>query len=526
MSKIQRALVSVSDKTGIVEMAKFLSEKGVELISTGGTYKLLKEKGIEVKEISEYTGFPEMMDGRVKTLHPKVHGGLLALRKNKEHVRQMKDNDILPIDMVVVNLYPFKQASKDPGKPFQDVIENIDIGGPSMLRSGSKNFESVVVVSSPGQYEIIKKEINETGDVSYKTRKKLARDVFCQTASYDAAISAFLSENINGGDAAFPGEITFSGDKVQDLRYGENPHQKAAYYSDGMRWTAEPPLLEARQIHGKELSFNNIIDFDGALDLVKEFSKSAVVVVKHTNPCGVAEGDESLLDIFKKAWATDPVSAFGSVIAVNTCVDEKTAEEIAKYFVEGVIAPGFDEKALPVLTKKKNLRLLELKGLDDWCRKKRTRERSLDIKKVSGGLLVQERNIEIGFEENYKVVTERKPSRDEREALFFAWKVVKHVKSNAIVYAKKGEAVGIGAGQMSRVDSSKIAIMKAQKDIKGSVLASDAFFPFRDGVDTAAEAGVTAIIQPGGSVRDQEVIDACNEHAIAMLFTGMRHFRH
>ena len=524
MAEIKRALVSVSDKTGVVDFTRFLTEKGIELISTGGTYKLLKSEGLKVTEISEYTGFPEMMDGRVKTLHPKVHGGLLALRNNDKHLTQMKDNNILPIDMVVVNLYPFKKVSKDTSKSFMEVIENIDIGGPSMLRSGAKNFESVVLVSSPSQYENIQNEMETNGDVSLDTRKKLARDVFRLTSSYDAAINSFLSRDME--DESMPDEIVLSGDKIQDLRYGENPHQKAAYYSDGSKWTSEQPITNAKQLHGKELSFNNIIDFDGALDLVKEFSKPAVVVVKHTNPCGCAEGEEELSEVFKKAWATDPTSAFGSVIAINTTVDEKTSQEISNYFVEGVIAPAFHEKAIEILTKKKNLRLLTLPGLDEWCKNKKKRAASIDVKKVSGGILVQERNISIGDAENYEVATKRAPTDEEKEALEFGWKVVKHVKSNAIVYVKKGETVGIGAGQMSRVDSSKIAIMKAQKEVKGSVLASDAFFPFRDGVDAAAEAGVTAIIQPGGSIRDEEVIKACDEHNIAMVFTKIRHFRH
>jgi phosphoribosylaminoimidazolecarboxamide formyltransferase/IMP cyclohydrolase len=526
MAKIQRALISVSDKTGIVEFARFLSAKGVELISTGGTFSLLRKEGVPVREISEHTGFPEMMDGRVKTLHPKVHGGLLALRKNAGHMKQMKDNGILPIDMVVVNLYPFKKVSREPGRTFEDVIENIDIGGPSMLRSGSKNFESVVVISSPAQYADVKKEMEDAGDVSYETRKKLARDVFRLTSAYDAAISAYLSGTVEKEDAAFPGEIIFSGDKIQDLRYGENPHQKAAFYSDGMVWASEPALTQARQLHGKELSFNNIIDLDGALDLVKEFCRAAVVIVKHTNPCGVAEGDGPLNGIFKSAWATDPVSAFGSVIAINRTVDAETARELSQYFVECVIAPAFDKAALDVIAAKKNIRIMELKGLDGWCSQKGLREKTYDLKKVSGGILVQDRNTALGNESEYRVVTRRQPSAEEKEALTFAWKIAKHVKSNAIVYAKKGEAVGIGAGQMSRVDSSKIAIMKAQKEVKGSVLASDAFFPFRDGVDAAAVAGVTAIIQPGGSVRDEEVIAACNEYNMAMIFTGMRHFKH
>ena len=526
MAKIERALISVSDKTGIVDFARFLTSQGTQLISTGGTCKLLKKEGLEVKEISDYTGYPEMMDGRVKTLHPRVHGGLLALRKNDKHVQQMKDHDILPIDMVVVNLYPFKKVSRDSSKTFEEVIENIDIGGPSMLRSGSKNFESVVVLSSPGQYEAIKKEIEETGTVAFETRKKLARDVFQQTASYDATISSYLLKSMQQENQLFPQELVVTGEKIQTLRYGENPHQKAAYYTDGAIWETEPALTNARKLHGKELSFNNIIDFDGALELVKEFCETAVVVVKHTNPCGVAEGTGPLVDIFRKAWETDPVSAFGSVIATNRTIDEETANEIARYFVEGVIAPAFDEAATAVLSKKKNIRLLELKDLDNWCRKKHDRQTSVDIKKVSGGILVQERNTKIGDESTYKVVTKREPTDEEKSALFFAWKIVKHVKSNAIVYAIKDEAVGIGAGQMSRVDSSRIAIMKAHKDIQNSVLASDAFFPFRDGVDAAAEAGVTAIIQPGGSVRDEEVITACNEHNVAMIFTGMRHFRH
>ena len=523
MMKIKRVLISVSDKKGIVEFAKFLSEKGAEIISTGGTYRLLKENGINVIEISQYTGFPEMMDGRVKTLHPKIHGGLLALRDNEKHLKQMSENNILPIDMIVVNLYPFVETYKSSDKSFGEIIENIDIGGPSMLRSAAKNFKSVAVVSSPEQYEGIKEYLEKNGDIPYEIRKELAKEVFKLTAAYDQAIYTFLSE---GKTEISVNYFPFAGEKIQELRYGENPHQKACFYRDFMKWDIEPPVTEAKKLHGKELSFNNIIDFDGALDLVKEFSKKAVVVVKHTNPCGVAEGEGNLVDIFKRAWETDPISAFGSVIAINTAVDEDTAAEISKYFVEGIIAPSFTEKALEILTKKKNIRLLELKRLEDWISNYAERQKSIDIKKVSGGFLVQERNIIIGEKENFKCVTKRMPSDEEYEALLFAWKVVKHVKSNAIVYAKKGETIGIGAGQMSRVDSSKIAVMKAFKETKGSVLASDAFFPFRDGIDAAAKAGVTAVIQPGGSIRDEEVISACNEHNIAMIFTGIRHFRH
>ncbi|MBU0650923.1 bifunctional phosphoribosylaminoimidazolecarboxamide formyltransferase/IMP cyclohydrolase [bacterium] len=511
MSKIERALISVSDKTGIVEFAKELKSFGVEIISTGGTANLLKKEGVNVIEISDYTGFPEMLDGRVKTLHPMIHGGLLGVRDNKEHVDIMKKHNIKPIDMVVVNLYPFEAAVVKQDVTLEHAIENIDIGGPSMLRSAAKNHKFVTVVCDSEDYDkIIKEMADNGGDVSEKTNYDLAVKVFKHTCKYDGAIANYLSKN---------NFVNFVYEKAQDLRYGENPHQQAVYYKEDK--IDEVCIANAKQLHGKELSFNNIIDLNAAIEIVKEFEEPTAVIIKHTNPCGVARA-EKLFDAYVLARSVDSVSAFGSIVGFNRPVDHETAREIVSTFVEAVVAPGFDEDAFTILAEKKNIRLLETGDMSQitWDNHEK------DMKKVVGGLLVQDRDLGMIEERDLKVATKKKPTKEQIKAMLFAWKVCKSVKSNAIVYSYTDHIIGVGAGQMSRVDSAKIGIFKSNYDIKGSVLASDAFFPFRDGVDSAAKAGVIAIIQPGGSVRDEEVIAACDEHGIAMVFTGMRHFKH
>ncbi len=532
MSKVKRALISVSDKKGIVEFAQGLNELEIEILSTGGTARAIKEAGVPVRSVSDYTGFPEMLDGRVKTLHPRVHGALLARRNNPEHMKQVQEQGIELIDLVVVNLYPFEETVAKPGVKLEEAIENIDIGGPSMLRSAAKNYESVVVVTEPGEYAQLLKEMQENeGRVSRETRQRLAAVVFRQTAKYDTAIGNFLQGQIEQTPSLFPVLFSPLFEKVQDLRYGENPHQAAAFYKEPA--PAGATVAWARKFHGKELSFNNIIDLDAALEAVKEFEETAAVVIKHTNPCGMACG-ESLLEAYRKARACDPVSAFGSVVGLNRKVDRDTAAEINKTFVEAVIAPGFEEEALEILKRKEAIRLLEVDltptDLPVLCTARQTGNRPAltgrDLKKVGGGLLVQEldrRQIETSA---LKIVTKRKPTEEEFQALLFAWRVVKQVKSNAIVFTTRDRTIGIGAGQMSRVDSCKLAVMKANFPLKGTVVASDAFFPQRDGVEEIAKAGATAIIQPGGSKKDAEVIAACDEHNLAMVFTGMRHFRH
>lgn len=509
-----RALVSVSDKNGIVAFMQFLATQGVEILSTGGTAKLLLTENVPVVEVGAYTGTHEMLDGRVKTLHPKVHGGILGMRHNPEHQQQMAANNIPPIDLVVVNLYPFEQTVKK-GCSYEEAIENIDIGGPTMLRSAAKNHHDVIVIVDPADYQVVMDEM-QNGGVTLQTRQKLARKVFLHTARYDAMISEYL----NGQQGVeFPESYALSGLKLQDLRYGENPHQNAAFYRDN--FTAEAGIGNAEQLHGKELSYNNIIDADAALELVKEFkSEIAVAIIKHTNPCGAATGS-TVCEAYQKALTTDPVSAFGGVIATNSKVDKEAAAEMAKLFVEIIIAPEFTNCALEILTQKKNIRLLRTGALHTSI------DKAKFVRKVTGGFLVQDRDLGmISSIAECKIVTNIAPTDEQLRALEFAWKVCKHVKSNAIVFANEGQLCAVGAGQMSRVDSSRIAVDKAQMPLAGTVLASDAFFPFRDGIDAAAAAGVKAIIQPGGSMRDQEVIDACNEHGIAMVFTGMRHFRH
>jgi phosphoribosylaminoimidazolecarboxamide formyltransferase/IMP cyclohydrolase len=518
MAKITRALISVSDKTGIIEFSKQLAGYGVEILSTGGTAKLLREAGLTVKDVSEFTGFPEMLDGRVKTLHPKVHGGLLGMRGNPAHVAKMKEHGIENIDMVVVNLYPFEATVAKDGCRLEDAIENIDIGGPTMLRSAAKNYPDVTVIVDHADYAPVLEEMAAAkGAVSPATNFGLAVKVFQHTAAYDGAISNYLGARLGGEPQAYPATFTIQVKKAQDLRYGENPQQTAAFYVE--KDIAEPCVSNAVQLQGKELSFNNIIDLDAAIETVKEFEQSAAVIIKHTNPCGVALADTPL-SAYLKARECDPVSAFGGIVGFNRQVDAATARELASTFLEAVIAPGYSDEALEIFTAKKNVRVMQVPLLETNV------AQGYDFKKVVGGLLIQGRDLGMVRAADCRVVTERTPTASEYDALDFAWRVCKHVKSNAIVFTNRDQTVGIGAGQMSRVDSSKIAVQKALLPIQGTVLASDAFFPFRDGVDAAAEAGVTAVIQPGGSVRDDEVIRAANEHGIAMVFTGMRHFRH
>lgn len=520
MGKIKRAIVSVSDKSGVASFAKGLAGMGVEILSTGGTAKTLREHGVAVKDISEYTGFPEMLDGRVKTLHPKVHGGLLGQRSKREHVEKMKEHDILPIDLVAVNLYPFESTIAKEGCTLEEAIENIDIGGPTMIRSAAKNYPDVTVVVDPADYDVVLAELKERGEVSLETNFRLAKKVFQHTARYDGAISNYLGR-IEGGKSVdtFPETFTFQVKKTQGLRYGENPHQKAAFYREYL--STEPSVSNAVQLQGKELSYNNILDTDSAFETVKEFDEVAAVIIKHNNPCGAAISSVSLLDAYRKARECDPVSAFGGVVGFNRIVDEETAREMAQIFLEVVIAPGFDPKALEILRGRKDLRLLKTPDLSSSYSRQ-----GFDLRKVVGGLLVQDRDLGRVPMDQWKVVTKRKPTGEEKRAMAFGWKVAKHVKSNAIVLVREDRTIGVGAGQMSRVDSTRLAVMKAQSSTKGTVLASDAMFPFRDGVDTGAEAGAVAIIQPGGSIRDDEVIQAADEHNIAMVFTGMRHFRH
>lgn len=518
MARIRRAILSVSDKTGIVEFARGLSRLGVELFGSGGTARLLRERRVRILPIEEYTGFPEMLDGRVKTLNPKIHGGILAVRDNPEHMRTIREHGIVPFDMLVVNLYPFEATVAKPGCTLAEAIENIDIGGPSMVRSAAKNYRDVAVVTDSADYaDILARLKKGKGRLDAETHARLGRKAFALTARYDAAVSNYLG----GGDgAAFPEVFSAQWRRVQPLRYGENPHQAAAFYADVLL-PDEPSLGGARQLQGKELSYNNIVDIDAALQLALEFREPAAVIVKHTNPCGVGLSGRGPLHAFRKARACDPVSAYGGVIGFNRPVNGETAKEVASTFFEAIIAPSFDRQALRVLSKKANLRLMETGGVFRWGK-----ESGLEMKKVSGGLLLQGRDRHLLDPSALKVVTKRAPTAKEKAALLFAWKVCKHVKSNAIVYALRDRTVGVGAGQMSRVDSAKIAVMKAQQPTRGTVVASDAFFPFRDGLDAAAEAGATAVIQPGGSIRDAEVIAAADEHGMAMVFTGVRHFRH
>jgi phosphoribosylaminoimidazolecarboxamide formyltransferase/IMP cyclohydrolase len=517
-AKIRRAILSVTDKTGLVEFARQLASLEVELISTGGTAKLLRDSGIGVKDISELTGFPEMLDGRVKTLHPKVHGGILHRRENPLHRTAVAEHGIQAIDMVVVNLYAFEKAAAKPGAQFEDVIENIDIGGPSMIRSAAKNFQDVAVVTSPSDYPAIAEEmVQSQGALSAATKWRLAQKAFATTAAYDSAIASTLERvSANGrfelhAETGFPPTLRLGFHKIMDLRYGENPHQKAAMYSDG----SGTGVANARQLQGKELSYNNIVDLQAAWDLAQEFDEPVTAIIKHTNPCGAATGT-TLVEAYSKALASDPVSAYGGVIGVNRAVDAAAAEEMAKLFVEAIAAPAFDDGARARFASKKNLRLVEIReSPQKWV-----------LKNVSGGILVQDADLRPLTDDDLRVVTRRRPTPEERRALLFAWKVCKHVKSNAILYARDGQTVGVGAGQMSRVDSCRLGAMKAVLPLRGTVAASDAFFPFPDSVEEIAQAGAVAIIQPGGSVRDQEVIEAADRLGLAMIFTGVRHFRH
>jgi len=510
---IKRALVSVSDKQGLVPFVKGLIDNGVEVISTGGTKRTLEEAGLSVIGISEVTNFPEIMDGRVKTLHPNIHGGLLAVRENEEHVKQLQEHDITPIDLVVVNLYPFQQTIAKPDVQFADAIENIDIGGPSMLRSAAKNHKYVTVVVDPQDYDTVLAEISEKGEVAAQTKLRLGAKVFRHTAAYDAVIAEFLT---NAAGEENPESLTVTYEKKQDLRYGENPHQKAAFYKKPLG--THISIASATQLHGKELSYNNINDADAALQIVKEFKEPAAVAVKHMNPCGVGVG-ATLEEAYQKAYEADSTSIFGGIIALNREVDAQTAHKMREIFLEIIIAPSFSEEAFEILSSKKNLRLLTVDLSDDEKVEKK-------LVSVRGGLLVQDED-SYGLEEaTISVPTKREPTEQEWADLKLGWKVVKHVKSNAIVLAKDDMTIGIGAGQMNRVGSANIAINQAGEKAKGSALASDAFFPMGDTVEAAAKAGITAIIQPGGSIRDEESIQKADEYGIAMVFTGVRHFKH
>jgi phosphoribosylaminoimidazolecarboxamide formyltransferase/IMP cyclohydrolase len=521
---VRRALISVFDKTGVLEFAKRLAALGIEILSTGGTAKLLRDAQVMVKDVSEFTGWPEMLGGRVKTLHPKVHGGLLFRRGHEEDRKQAVEHGIAPIDLVVVNLYPFAQTAAKENLTAEELIENIDIGGPTMLRSAAKNFESVTVVTDPADYERVAAELEERKETSLETRLELARKVFAATSTYDGMIATEL-ERLSAKSAAvelserqiLPQRLHIALRLQQPLRYGENPHQAAGLYVPAGK--AVSGLAAAKQLQGKELSYNNFVDLEAARSLAAEFKRPAAVIIKHNNPCGAAE-QEHLLDAYVKAYASDPVSAFGGVLAFNRVVDSATAEQVAKLFVECIAAPGFDEQVRAIFGAKKNLRLLELpgNGLEP--------DRELPLKRILGGVLVQQADLGELSDGELRTVTARVPTAEEMSTMRFAWKVSKHVKSNAIVFAKNGATLGVGAGQMSRVDSVKLAVMKAQSSLAGSVVASDAFFPFPDGVEEAAKAGATAVIQPGGSVKDPEVIATADRLGMAMVFTGMRHFLH
>ncbi len=515
--KIHRALISVYDKEGVVELARTLNELGVEIISSGGTAKLLQDNKIKVIEVSKFTGSPEMMDGRVKTLHPKIHAAILADRNNKKHMSEAKKYKIDLIDLVVVNLYPFEDTVQK-GSNLRDIIENIDIGGPTLLRAAAKNYRNVAVVSNPKLYQSLIDEMKKSeGWISEKTLERLAVDTWEHVSHYDVFIEQFFRKNF-GYANDFPEFLNLTFHKKQELRYGENPHQRAAVYHDEQY--KNPSILDAKQLHGKELSYNNVLDCNAAFKLIREFEEPTGVIIKHNNPCGVATAD-NIVDAFKIAKSVDPEASFGGVVAVNRKVNADLAKEITSKFVDIVIAPSFEDNALEILRQKKNMRIMESTGVTI----KRVPYRK--YRSILGGILVQDGNVKTV--ENTRTVTKRKPTEQEMDALLYAWKIVKYVKSNAIVYARKNRAVGIGAGQMKRVDAAKLGAMIAKdygEDVRGCVMASDAFFPFRDGIDYAAKLGITAIIQPGGSIRDAEIIKAADEHDIAMVFTGIRHFRH
>ncbi len=511
---MKRALISVFDKTGIVDFAKSLDSLGWQIISTGGTSKKLKEEGIQVQDISDLTRFPECFDGRVKTLHPNVEGGILAIRDNENHQKQMSELGVEPIDIVVCNLYPFKQTVLKPGVSHEEIIENIDIGGPTMIRAAAKNYKFVTVITDPEDYPKVIEELQTNGETSASTKEMLAAKVFIHTAHYDALIANYFSERL---EIASPKTLTLTYEKKQDLRYGENPHQSATFYTSikGTKGT----LTSAIQLHGKELSYNNIGDTDGALEALKEFDEPTIVAAKHANPCGVGSAD-TLLEAYKKAYEADPVSIFGGIVAANQEIDGATAAEMAKVFLEVIVAPSYSQEALDILTKKKNIRLLQLEEIGHKDKK------AAKAKTVLGGLLIQSLDTELISEKDLKIVSKRKPTVQEMDDLLFAWKVVKHTKSNGIAIAKDKCTTGVGPGQVSRIWALENAIRQGGERIAGSVMASDAFFPFPDCVEAAHKAGITAIIQPGGSVRDQESIEAADCYGIAMIFTGMRHFKH
>ncbi len=511
MATIQRALISVTDKTGLEEFTRALDSLGVEIVSTGGTSRAIRAAGLPVKEVSEVTGFPEMLDGRLKTINPRIAGGILAMRSKADHMTALAEHEIPAIDMVVVNLYQFEKAAAKADAGLEELIENIDIGGPTLIRAAAKNYQDVAVVTSPADYAAVAAELRSNGGaLSRETLWRLALKAFETTAAYDRAISARLA-GWNASPGLLPGVLDIRAPRALDLRYGENPHQSAALYSN-----RRGGIAAAEQLHGKELSYNNLVDLDAAWLLVQEFKLLAAAIIKHTNPCGCAEFD-ALAESYRKAFEADPVSAFGGVLAFNLTVDEETAREIAKTFVEAIAAPDYSDEALAVLTAKKNLRLLKVVPATGA---------ELVVKSISGGYLAQTADVHRLDRAQAKVVSERAPTDAEWQALDFGWKVCKHVKSNAIVYARPGQTVSVGAGQMSRVDSVKVGAMKAVLSLEGTVLASDAFFPFADGVEEATKYGITAVIQPGGSVRDEEVIAAVNRLGLAMVFTGVRHFRH
>ncbi len=511
---MKRALISVFDKTGIVDFAKSLDSLGWQIISTGGTSKKLKEEGIQVQDISDLTRFPECFDGRVKTLHPNVEGGILSIRDNENHQKQMSELGVEPIDIVVCNLYPFKQTVLKPGVSHEEIIENIDIGGPTMIRAAAKNYKFVTVITDPEDYPKVIEELQTNGETSASTKEMLAAKVFIHTAHYDALIADYFSERL---EIASPKTLTLTYEKKQDLRYGENPHQSATFYTSikGTKGT----LTSAIQLHGKELSYNNIGDTDGALEALKEFDEPTIVAAKHANPCGVGSAD-TLLEAYKKAYEADPISIFGGIVAANQEIDGATAAEMAKVFLEVIVAPSYSQEALDILTKKKNIRLLQLEEIGHKDKK------AAKAKTVLGGLLIQSLDTELISEKDLKIVSKRKPTAQEMDDLLFAWKVVKHTKSNGIAIAKDKCTTGVGPGQVSRIWALENAIRQGGERIAGSVMASDAFFPFPDCVEAAHKAGITAIIQPGGSVRDQESIEAADRYGIAMIFTGMRHFKH
>lgn len=518
MPQIKRAIVSVTDKTGLADFCRCLTELKVEIISTGGTARLLKTAGIPVKEVSAFTGFPEALDGRLKTLHPKIEGGILGIRGNPLHLKEMQSLGIEPIDLVVVNLYPFEKTIEKENLPLGEAIENIDIGGPTMLRAAAKNHRDVTVVIDPADYRLVAEELkNSNGVVSPETNFRLAVKVFQATARYDGVIGNYLHKRISSSSELFPQSIVVAMEKISGLRYGENPHQRASYYREIP--AQRTSLAFARQIHGKELSFNNLMDLESAWEAVCEFDSPAAVIIKHTNPCGAAVA-WSLKEAFVKARDCDPVSSFGGIIGFNRNVDGPTAKAIGETFFECIIAPAFDESAIQILTAKKNIRLMVLDGGSS------KKSGGYDFKKVGGGFLVQEKDSSCLDLEKCNVVTKKKPTENQYEEMDFAWKMVKHVKSNAIVFAKNRQMIGVGAGQTSRVDSVKLAVIKASYPLDGSVLASDAFFPFRDALDLAIKQKITAVVQPGGSVRDSEIISAADECGLAMIFTGIRHFRH